>query len=255
MNRFGAFLIHMGISLVIFAALAALVVYIWYPDFFFTTDGGWQGIRIIVLVDLVLGPLLTLVVFDRRKPELKRDLTMIGVFQATCLIAGTYVVYSERPLALVYVDGHFYSMSAGAYEEAGVPVPDLSTLPGPYPKRVVVDIPDDFAAQAEIRGQAIRQRVPLRALADRYQPMTYEALRVDQEAVDVEALQHSELGAQKFAEWVADHGGSLDEYGFLPFGARYGYTYLGVSRTTEELVGLLDVPRLELGSTDTARSE
>ena len=49
MNRYSAFATHLAISLVIFGFLAYLVVYVWYPDFLFGTDGGWQGIRIIIL--------------------------------------------------------------------------------------------------------------------------------------------------------------------------------------------------------------
>ena len=109
MKRFGAFGIHLGISALIFIGLAYLVLFQWYPDMFFTTDGGWQGIRIIILVDMVLGPLLTLIVFKPGKPGLKFDLTCIGVFQLVCLAAGTYLVYNERPLAMVYVDGQFTS--------------------------------------------------------------------------------------------------------------------------------------------------
>lgn len=243
-NRLGAFAIHLAASLAIFAVLAALVVYVWYPEFFFTTDGGWQGIRIIILVDVVAGPLLTLVVYDRRKPELQRDLAIIVTFQALCLIGGTYVVYSERPLALVYVDGHFFSMSADDYRERGLDVPDLDHLPGPYPKRVMVDMPEDFAEQSEIRRQAIQERKPLRALAERYEPLAFEKMRVAEEAVDVDALQERGIAAEKLDEWLDTHGGTLDDYAFLPFGARFGYAFLGVSKGDREIVGLLDVPRL-----------
>jgi hypothetical protein len=62
-NRNTAFAIPLAISLVIFAILTAIGVFVWAPDFFFTTDGGWQGIRILGAVDLVLGPLLTLIVY------------------------------------------------------------------------------------------------------------------------------------------------------------------------------------------------
>ena len=77
MTRISAFLVHLGISFAIFLALAYLVVFIWYPDFFFSTDGGWQGIRIIALVDLVLGPVLTLCVFVGT--AIIVDLRLLGV--------------------------------------------------------------------------------------------------------------------------------------------------------------------------------
>lgn len=247
MNRVGAFLIHLGISLVIFAVLAALVLYVWYPDFFFASDGGWQGIRIIVLVDLVLGPLLTLVVFNRNKPrkELTRDLSMIATFQAVCLVAGVYVVYTERPLALVYVDGQFFSMSADDYRSAGVEVPDFSGLPGSYPKQVAVVLPEDLAEQGKVRGEALRSRTPLRALAEYYEPLSFEMLNADKEAIAIEELKQRNQGAAKLEAWSKQHAGQPADYAFFPFGARYEYFFLGVSKETGEIAGLLDVPRIE----------
>ena len=73
MSRIKAFLIHLGISAVIFFILLYLIIFHWYPGFLFTADGGWQGVRIIAAVDLVLGPLLTLVVYKAGKPSLKME--------------------------------------------------------------------------------------------------------------------------------------------------------------------------------------
>ena len=129
MSRFRAAAIHFGLSSLVFVVLAYLVVFVWYPDFFFNTDGGWEGMRIIVLVDLVLGPLLTCIVFRSGKPGLKFDLTMIGILQVCCLAAGVWVVHSQRPIALVFVDGSFFSMSHDDFSEANVAVPDLDSFP------------------------------------------------------------------------------------------------------------------------------
>lgn len=242
MNRFGAFAIHLGISLVIFAVLAAIVVYVWYPDFFFTTDGGWQGIRIIAVVDLVLGPTLTLVVFNHRKPrrELRRDLSIIAAIQCLCLAAGVYVVYMERPLALVYSDGYFMSMSADDYHSAGLPVPDLDDFPGPWPKRVVVDLPDDPAEQALVRRDALQQGRPLRALASHYEPYDRELLEIDRNALPADTLAKHETATGDLGAWIDQHGGSLDDYAFFPFGARYGFLVLGIDRASGTIVGLLN---------------
>ncbi len=241
MNRFGAFLAHLGISLAIFAALAAVVIFIWYPDFFFTTDGGWQGIRLIAMVDVVLGPLMTLIVFDRRKPELKRDLTIIGMIQAACLAGGVYVVYTERPLALVYVDGQFNSMSAHSYTDVGLPVPDLSRFPGRYPKRLMVKIPQDPDQQSNVRQDALVRHVPLRAMSNLYEPYRYGDLNVSQEAVPIADLQTLKSGPHAIAHWKSTHRGNIDEYAFFKFGARYDYTFLGVSREDHRISGLLHI--------------
>ena len=50
------------------------------------------------------------------KPGLKFDLSVIAVLQTVCLIAGTWVVWSERPLAVVYVDSRFEVLTANDYK-------------------------------------------------------------------------------------------------------------------------------------------
>ena len=75
-GRIKAFLIHLGISLVILFVLLYLLVFVWYPPPLFAADGGMQGLKIILGVDLVLGPLLTLMVYNPAKgwKRLKFDL-------------------------------------------------------------------------------------------------------------------------------------------------------------------------------------
>lgn len=240
MSRYRAFGIHFGISLVIFLALAWLVVRVWYPGFFFETDGGWEGMRIIVLVDLVLGPLLTLLVFKAGKPGLRFDLTVIGLVQAIALAGGTWVVHAERPLAMVYVDGQFFTVSRGDFEELELETPSLDALPGPYPKWVAVEIPDDPVAQSEIRQRSLSTDTPLRLLADRYVPFEPDPRFFD------EAYPRAEIEARDgekhaLARWLASHGGALDDYRFYPLGARYRYAFLGYRAVDGALVGVLDV--------------
>jgi hypothetical protein len=104
-SRWRAFLVHLGLSLTAFGVIAYFVIAVWYPDFFFTRDGGWQGIRLLLGVDLVLGPMLTLIVYRAGKPGLRRDLTMIGTLQVACLAAGVWIVHGQRPLAIDHLQG------------------------------------------------------------------------------------------------------------------------------------------------------
>tara|TARA_E500000331_G_scaffold143902_1_gene140206 strand:- start:319 stop:756 length:438 start_codon:yes stop_codon:yes gene_type:complete len=143
MSRFTAAFFHFLISFAVFLVLVYLIVFIWFPGFFFTIDGGWEGMRIIIGVDLVLGPILTLVVFKQGKPGLNFDLAAIGLFQSICLAVGVYIVYSERPQFFVYYEQHFYSNSADTYTKFGLPVPDYRTFSDTSPAHVYVKLPDN----------------------------------------------------------------------------------------------------------------
>ncbi|MCZ6887859.1 MAG: hypothetical protein O7H39_05130 [Gammaproteobacteria bacterium] len=242
MTRYAAFGIHFFISLVIFLALAAIVVLVWYPDFFFTTDGGWQGIRIIVAVDLILGPALTLIVFKHGKPGLKTDLVLIGLLQAGCLIAGTAVVYHERPLALVFVDGYFYSVTQGELDEVGTDLPGSSgffDFDAWGPKWVMIDLPDDFAAQSAFRREAMQRGTALRFMTDRY--VRFDPARAFEHEPPVPPeLEAEPTNAVKLHAFLAMHGSIVADYRFVPYGARYSVNHLVFDRITNELIGVLD---------------
>ena len=59
--------IHLLISLVIFLILVAVIYFIWYPQPYFFTAGGWHGVKIAGAINLALGPLLTLIIFNPAK--------------------------------------------------------------------------------------------------------------------------------------------------------------------------------------------
>jgi len=239
MSRFGAFLVHVGISLVIFAALAALVIFVWYPDFFFEADGGWKGLRMIALVDLVAGPLLTLIVYKPGKPSLRTDLTLIALFQVVCLVGGTWVVWSERPLALVFSDGTFFSMTASEFADAEVDTSVLDGMPGPWPKRIAVVLPENPIRHAEVRREAMHSGRPIRTLSDHYVPLTRDSLDMDREAIAPAALESLDKESRHLPQWFARHGGTFEDYAFFAFATRYRFVFLGVRRSDGEIVGLL----------------
>ena len=103
-DRLTAFGIHFSISLGV-AVLAALLVFlVWYPYPYREISGGRELFLILVTVDVILGPLLTFSIFDRRKTRraLAFDFTTIGLTQLAALGYGLWTVFSARPVHLVF---------------------------------------------------------------------------------------------------------------------------------------------------------
>lgn len=113
-QKLTASLIHFLISLGIFSFFIAVLIFSWFPEPFFTASGGWQGLKLVALVDLVLGPLLTFVIYNQCKPkhELKRDIGIIVLLQLSALIWGIYTVYLQRPVAIVFWENQFITVPA-----------------------------------------------------------------------------------------------------------------------------------------------
>jgi len=125
--------IHLLISLAVAAASAGLVFGIWYPYPYREISGGRELFFIVIAVDVIMGPLLTLTIFNRDKPtrELCRDLTIIGLLQLAALLYGLWTVSVARPVHLVFELDRFRVVHAIEVPdgELGQAPPGLQSLP------------------------------------------------------------------------------------------------------------------------------
>lgn len=108
-DRLRACAIHLTLSLVIAALTASLVFGVWYPYPYREISGGRQLFLILVTVDVISGPLMTLAVFSRVKPwpVMRRDLTAIAAVQLIALSYGLWSVCVARPVHLVFEYNRF----------------------------------------------------------------------------------------------------------------------------------------------------
>lgn len=111
---------HLAISALLAVCAGVLVFTLWYPGSYRTLAGGLQLFLLVVGIDVVLGPLLTFLVFDLRKkgwPHLRRDLLVIGAIQLSALAYGLHVVHAARPVALVFEVDRFRVITANNVHE------------------------------------------------------------------------------------------------------------------------------------------
>ena len=100
--------IHLCISLVLFLMIFSWLYWQLYPSFYFSMSGGFQGLWLMLGVDMIVGPVLTFMVFNpnKRKSEIINDLTIIGLLQLAALSYGMHTIYQERPqLILMFEQG------------------------------------------------------------------------------------------------------------------------------------------------------
>ncbi len=107
-SRLTAFGVHLLLSISLFTSLALFCYFILLPGFLFYSEGGEIILTLIGGVDVVLGPLITLVIYKKNKPRIKMDLAIIGIIQLSALIYGLHSLYSVRPMAVFYGNGEYY---------------------------------------------------------------------------------------------------------------------------------------------------
>ncbi|RYH52636.1 MAG: hypothetical protein EON54_14380, partial [Alcaligenaceae bacterium] len=121
-----AALIHLGLSALVAMAGGVLVFGIWYPFPYRQLAGGTELFLLIVVVDVVCGPLLTMVLFSPHKGrrELVTDVGLVIFVQLAALMYGLYSLAQARPVYLAYEVDRFRVVST-ADIQAGELKPEL----------------------------------------------------------------------------------------------------------------------------------
>lgn len=100
--RIKFFLVHIITSVIIAFLLTLLVFFIWYPSPFATAVGVTYIFLMLLVIDIILGPLLGLLVYKEGKKTLKFDLSVIILIQIAALCYGVFSIEQGRPAWLVY---------------------------------------------------------------------------------------------------------------------------------------------------------
>ena len=113
-SRFFAGGIHFCVSLLMASFAAFLVFHLWYPNPYREVSGGRELFLLLVAVDIVIGPVLTIIVFNQNKPrlELRKDLFLVGVIQIAALAYGLWSVFAARPVHMVFEYDRFRMVHA-----------------------------------------------------------------------------------------------------------------------------------------------
>jgi hypothetical protein len=225
MNRWKACAIHLGISACIGTVVIATMLLVWYPGPFFTAMGGNDLVIILLGVDVVLGPLVTLVVFNPKKrlALLRLDLAIIGTIQAAALAYGVSVIAEVRPVYMVFTVDRFDLVAANDLKEselARVKDARFASIPWGRPATIAVRSPTDPKEQMRIIQSALEgadlQTFP-QYYVD-YDTLAAQALKVSK-PYSVLRRRHPEALAL-LDKRLAELGRREEDVRFLPLKAR-----------------------------------
>jgi len=102
--RVKACAIHFAFSLLIGMVVALAVFRMWYPYPYGDLSEGKRLFIMVLGIDVILGPLITLLIFNPKKSrrELLMDFAVVAVIQMAALVYGVWTVYVARPVHLVF---------------------------------------------------------------------------------------------------------------------------------------------------------
>lgn len=244
LRAFGA---HLAISIALFVAIIAACMTQWYPPPYFWIDGGIQVTRLAAMVDIVLGPLLTLVVFRPGKASLKRDLAVIGFVQVAFLAWGVGVLYRERPLLSAFVgfpSERFFPIPQQYLEGTTRPLGELLALSAERPALVAIRMPENRAEARELVRVQLQGLPSVFRQAERYERLEgrhlEEVFRVSRSRERIRMVwPEAEARADAFA---AERGRRFEDFAFVPVHGRFQSALLALERPSGRYAGAVYLP-------------
>ena len=241
-SRKQAFLSHLAVSSSLFIIIGYLIIFHWYPDFYFFMDGGERAIATIFFVDVVLGPGLTLLLFKPAKKSLKFDMTMVLLLQMSALIWGLHNVYSERPATTVYYQGNFTCISQP--DAADIALKPIEAGPSGRQRLSFLKRPDTIDELIEFSEEAFAHNSSaVYYYGNKFVPLDEAVIdRLDKYALKLDALANEDATYATTMQTFLSGADSSDQIKLVPLGCRF-QRGIAVYDTRElRITDVLDVP-------------
>lgn len=241
-TRVRAFIIHLLVSLLVFSSLVVVMMLYWFPGDLFFIDGGWQGLKLVAMVDLVLGPALTLILYKPGKSRLIMDMSIVAAIQIAALGYGFYTTHQQRTVAIVYAERGFNTLSAQDNLEADKQLLALNQQPKALPAVTLLHIPllltpiPENGGLGKILEDVLNGYPGPQERSDQYVPLAdhHDAIRPDalglQQLAERGALPEVERALQKMSLKPAD-------VEFYRFQARYAS---GIAIFDQKIMQIVD---------------
>lgn len=152
--------LHLLCSLLVASLAAVLVFVLWYPYPYRELSGGRELFLLVTVVDVICGPLLTLVLWNPAKPraELLRDMGLVVLIQLAALGYGLQTVWLARPLYLVLEVDRFKVISLPDLRDASLAELPVALQPSwiGVPLTVAIRDPKDSKERNDVLFESVQ---------------------------------------------------------------------------------------------------
>lgn len=156
-NRLKFFLSHLVISVLVALWVSWLVFFVWYPAPLARALGVTHLFLMLIVIDVVIGPLLGFLVYKEGKKSLKFDLATVIILQIAAFSYGFYTIAEGRPSWIVYdsltfhvikksdIETQYIAQAKPEFQQSSWFKPQFVALDVPA-KRILIPVPQDSIA-------------------------------------------------------------------------------------------------------------
>lgn len=237
--RLRAGLIHLSLSALVALIAICVVFLLWYPQPLQRAVGVTEIFFIVLGVDVVIGPLLTAVVYKQGKKSLRFDLATIAVLQLAAFAYGMWTVAEGRPAWLVFSADRFDLVQAYEIDQRKLAEakPEYRTVSWSGPRWISAHRPDSAEQRQTVLFEAMIAGVDIPQRPELYQPLEVEAAAMRQRAHPLDELvsynTQSEVDAV-LARWPEANA-------YLPMMARVRPMTVLIEKSSARVIAVVDL--------------
>ena len=235
-NKLKASLIHFMLSVILVGLTVGSIIFFFFPSLFIGVTDFKAVASIIISVDLILGPLLTFVVYKKNKKSLKLDLTVIATIQLTALIYGAYSLYLIHPVYVTFNIDRFTLVSAKNAEPETAKLDEFKVSKLTTAKFAYAKTPSNPEEQSDLLF-SIADKGDLDMREEYYEPIKNNLSEILAKSLDPRLI----LKEKNTGKFLANNKNDIDRYAFLPLTYLDKDAVIVIDKKTAEPIATLDI--------------
>ena len=217
-QKLKASLIHLSLSILLVILIIGSVLFMLFPKIFIDVTDFKEVAAIIVSVDLILGPLLTFVVFNPEKAKrlIYFDFAVIGAIQLSALVYGAFALYQIHPVYITFNIDRFTIVTARDAEPEKAVIDEYRVSKLTAGKLAFAKMPDDTEKQNELLFSVADGGEDLEKMEEYYVSIENNIADILIKSLDVELLEKTKESKTEVKEFFENHKGKIDKFVFIP---------------------------------------
>lgn len=236
-----AFLLHLSGSAAVVGLVCLLIFFVWYPQPYFEIAGAWSVLQVLIGVDLVVGPVMTLILYRPGKKGLIMDLAIIAVIQLSALVYGVSVIYQERPYYLVFAVDRFEVLSRSEVDNTLVDNSALGNKPFGSPLMAVALFPDDAKERQQLLFDVIQGKPDLERRPEHWHNYLEKKSVVIERAMPLQEFLNTNPAAQTLVASAGSDPANRDVLRAIPVTGKKGAFTMLIDARSGKPSGMLNI--------------
>jgi len=216
-DKFKASAIHFLLSFTLVSLLLCVIIYFWFPLDYLSITNFKDIALLIILIDLMMGPILTFIVFKKGKKNLRFDLITIAVIQVSALIYGINALFQTHPLFFTYKNDSFYVVQANEVDLSKAKHKEYKISKLETGKLAFTKMPTDLDEQAAIMaGVDLKGEPDIDKRVEYYEPVNEHISEILAKKLDPDKIFQKNNLNKDAKSFLATNKNNIDRYAFFP---------------------------------------